>query len=203
MKVDPRRLLAIAFTNKVANEMRTRAAKIIDAESSFVRVMTFHSWCAYFLRQEAHVINYPTNYTILDEDDQLSLVKSVAETLGYKKSDKIVKASLEFLRHQKGKGRYPEDVVMPLKHSPEFKEMLRFYKAYEEKKDSMLCFDFDDLLLKTIYILRTFPDVRAYWANKYDHLLVDEFQDVNDIQFELMRYLTRDDSSVYVVGDPD
>jgi len=200
--VDPRRILAIAFTNKVANEMRTRAAKVLETESSFVRVMTFHSWCAYFLRQEAHQLNYPKNYTILDEDDQQDLVKSVGESFGYKKSDKIVKSSLEFIRSQKSRGKYPDDVKIPF-NVPEYKEMLRFFRAYEDKKEAMFCFDFDDLLLKTIQILRENLDTRRYWANKYDHLLVDEFQDVNDTQYELLMYLNRGDNSIYVVGDPD
>ena len=101
MGVDPRRILAIAFTNKVAAEMKERAAKLVPEYGDLLSVSTFHAFCARFLRIEASAIGYPRNFTIYDEDDQSSLVKDICVDMGYRKGDDIVKASLHYIRSKK------------------------------------------------------------------------------------------------------
>jgi len=203
MKADPSRILAIAFTNKVAGEMKDRACKLIPDSSMFLHVSTFHSFCARFLRTEHAAIGYPSGFTIFDEDDQTTLVKNIAVGFGYKKGDELVKIALAYIRNKKCVGIYPQDVVINREAFDQEKECLRFFAAYEDKKTAMQCLDFDDLLLKTIEILLNYPDIRGKWQFRFDHILVDEFQDTNDVQYKLMKLLIRPDTCIYVVGDPD
>lgn len=205
-KVSPSRILAIAFTNKVAQEMRERAGKLLEelmGRVPVIQIRTFHAFCAYFLRLEHQAINYPSGFTIYDEDDTKKLIQVCAKEMGYKKGDDMVKEAIHYIRGKKGKGLYPEDIVLNKAASFEEKVSLQIYSLYEQKKENFLALDFDDLLLKTIYILSNDHEIRDYWRNKFDHILVDEFQDTNDIQFKLLTLLSRSDTNIYVVGDPD
>lgn len=205
-KVSPSRILAIAFTNKVAQEMRERASKLLEelmGRVPTIQIRTFHAFCAYFLRLECHAVNYPQGFTIYDEEDSKKLMQLCAKELGYKKGDQMVKDAIHYIRNKKGKGLYPEDITLGKGTSFEEKTYIQIYSLYEQKKENFLAFDFDDLLLKTIQILVGFPEIRDHWRNKFDHILVDEFQDTNDIQFKLLTLLSRSDTNIYVVGDPD
>lgn len=204
--VDPSRILAIAFTNKVAQEMRERASKLVADLLSYtpnLHISTFHAFCSRFLRIECKAIDYPSSFTIYDEDDQQRLIKNVAIELGYKKSDDIVKIATKYIRDKKARGYYPDDIVLRKGAFKDEKTCLDFYRLYEEKKTLSFALDFDDLLLRTIQVLEENATIRQHWAEKFDHILVDEFQDTNDVQYQLMKLLLRPDTSVYVVGDPD
>lgn len=202
--VDPYNILAVTFTNKAANEMKERVGKLVSAEAKmFLQVSTFHSFCARFLRQESHLLGYPPSFTILDEDDKTKLVKEIAENKGYKKSDAIVKEALAYIDRKKTLGTFPEDIELTHLSFANEKTCLEIYAEYEARKDKMFALDFDDLLLKTIIILKAFEDVRAKWARRFTHILVDEFQDTNDVQYRLMMLLTTPETSITVVGDPD
>lgn len=204
--IDPMRILAIAFTNKVAQEMKERANVLVKnalGHSPNLHISTFHSFCARFLRAECSHIGYPAGFSIYDEEDQTKMVKNVAVDLGYKKGDPLVKSALSFIRKNKGRGRYPENINPDNLLSEEERICWKFYSHYEEEKTRGYGLDFDDLLLKTIEILEEHPNVRERWADRFDCILVDEFQDTNDIQFKLIRLLMKQATSVYVVGDPD
>lgn len=206
MGVDPSKILAIAFTNKVATEMKQRASKLVSemlGRQPYLSISTFHSFCARFLREEHRAFGYPIGFTIFDEDDKKQLIGNIAVELGYKKKDPFVKEATRFIDREKNKGRYPEDIDGNSLYSAEDKKFLEFYLSYEKAKESCVALDFDDLLLYTNRILKNDAAIRAKWAHRFDHILVDEFQDTNDVQFELMRLLTRPDTCVYVVGDPD
>lgn len=199
----PYEILAITFTNKVANEMKERTLKLV-ANVSFkdLNISTFHSWCAKFLRYEIHLLQFPSSFLILDEDDALSLVKNIAVEHSYNKSDKIVKEALSYISFHKMKGELPGDIKTDFL-SPRQKECLEFFKEYEKKKNESFYLDFDDLMIYSINILSSFKDVRKKYQNQYKHILIDEFQDTNDIQYKIIRLLTNEDTSLYVVGDPD
>ena len=203
VNVLPWKILAITFTNKVANEMKTRVVKMIPECEKDLTIKTYHSFAAMFLRKEIHNINFPTSFTILDEDDQTKLVKDIVSELGFKRGDKIVGKALSYIGSQKLHERYPEDISITKELFEDEKLCLQIYTRYEEEKTKQLSLDFDDLLLITIYILDNFPSVRTRWQDRYDHILVDEFQDTNDIEYKLIKLLSKPSTCHYVVGDPD
>lgn len=201
--VAPWKILAITFTNKVAGEMKTRVVSIVPDSQKFLTIKTFHSFAAMFLRHEIEIIGYPVNFTILDEEDQLKIIKDIASDLGYKKSDPIVKQAVNYIGDAKLHEKYPENINIPYERFPNEKLCKQIYETYEETKNRQFALDFDDLLLKTNFILSKYPDIRMRWQERFDHILIDEFQDTNDTEYKLIQYLLRDDSNLYVVGDPD
>ena len=203
MNVDPSTIVAIAFTNKVAGEMKERALALLKGMGRGLSVSTFHSFCAKFLRKEIDIIGFPNNFTIIDEDDQVKLVKDLAVDAGYKRNDDVVKHTLGFISHYKTKGLYPHDIVLDRFASENDKKALKFFLQYEERKDQMLSLDFDDLLLRTIQILKDYPQIREKWQKRITNILIDEFQDTNDVQYELVKLLMNENTALYVVGDPD
>ncbi len=202
-QVKPWNILAFTFTNKVAAEMKERVVDLIPESSKHLNIRTFHSFAAFFLRQEIEVLNFPKTFTILDEEDQTKLIKDIASGLGYKKSDEIVKLSIKYIGFNKLNEKYPEDIAVSFERYPREKECLEIYRLYEEKKSRMFSLDFDDLLLYTNKILENYPDIKLKWQNKIDHILIDEFQDTNDTEFKLVCHLKKPMASLYVVGDPD
>lgn len=201
--VRPSSIVAIAFTNKVAGEMKMRALSLLGAKGAGLHVSTFHSYCASFLRKEIDVLDFPSNFTIMDEEDQTKLVKDICVEHGFKRNDEIVKKTLGFIGYEKCLGNYPEDITLDRHASEEAKLILKFYHKYEQIKSDMLSLDFDDLLLKTIEILENYSSIRNKWQNSISNILVDEFQDTNDVQYKLIKLLMNENTSLYVVGDPD
>ena len=203
MQVDPWKILAITFTNKVANEMKSRVLKMIPEAAKDLTIRTFHSFAAYFLRHEISVLGFPASFTIIDEEDQTKLVKDIAAEMGFKRGDKIVGSTLSYIGKQKLLEKYPDDITIIKPSFEDEKTCLEIYTRYEEEKYKTLSLDFDDLLLLTNRILENYPDVRLKWQQRIDHILVDEFQDTNDIEYKMINYLKKPLSSLYVVGDPD
>ena len=203
MGVKPNTIVAIAFTNKVAGEMKERALSILKGQGAGLSVSTFHSYCAKFLRKEIDVLGFPNNFTIIDEEDQTKMIKDIAVEDGFKRNDEVVKHAMGFIAYYKCKGMYPHDIVLDRFASDLDKKALKFFLKYEERKDQMLSLDFDDLLLRTIQILSDYPQIREKWQNKISNILIDEFQDTNDVQYLLVKLLMKEDTALYVVGDPD
>ncbi len=203
LKVNPYSILAITFTNKVANEMKNRLIDLVPIQGQGVMIKTYHSFAAMFLRREISILDYPQNFTILDEEDQLKLIKDIASSMGYKKSDPIVKKAPSYISGWKLKELYPDDVKLDKNYHPDTKVILEIYEEYENKKEKMFSLDFDDLLLKTNYILKNYPSIRMRWQQKLSHILVDEFQDTNDTEYKLIKYLMTPSTCLYLVGDPD
>ena len=201
--VEPWKILAITFTNKVANEMKSRVIKMIPEASKDLSIKTFHSFAAYFLRHEISILGFPASFTILDEEDQTKLVKDIAAEMGFKRGDKIVSNTLGYIGHQKLLERYPDDIKIVKPAFEDEKTCLEIYQRYEEEKYKNYALDFDDLLLLTNRILENYPDIRTKWQNRIDHILIDEFQDTNDVEYKMVKFLKRPDASLYVVGDPD
>ncbi len=201
--INPSSIIAIAFTNKVAAEMKSRALSLLNDDSCGLSVSTFHSFCARFLRKEIGSLGFPNNFTIFDDEDSETLIKTIGVEKGFKKNDEYVKNAISFIAHNKCIGRYPDDIPLKELKGPADKTSLEIFKEYEARKDKSLSLDFDDLLLKTIIILRNFESVRHRWQNHISHILVDEFQDTNDVQYRLLKLLMNDRTSLYVVGDPD
>lgn len=200
--VAPYKILAITFTNKVAKEMKERTLNLLpDYDLTGLTISTFHSWCARFLRTEIEVIGFPRNYVIYDDDDQLRLVKEIGTKYGYKKGDSINKQALSYISRFKSEGKLPSDVNKDSKYYNE--TFFNYFVDYEKAKNEAKALDFDDLLIYTVKILEQFEDIRLKYSRRYHDVLIDEFQDTNDLQFKLLSYLIGPDTNLYVVGDPD
>lgn len=201
--VKPWKILAITFTNKVANEMKSRVATLIPNVEQDLTIKTFHSFAAYFLRHEIAALNYPVNFTILDEEDQDKIIKDICANRGYRRTDSIVGKAINYIGSNKLKERYPEDIKISFEKFEDEKTCLEIYEEYEEIKNRQFALDFDDLLLKTNIILENFPMIRSKWQERIDHILIDEFQDTNDVEYRMVKFLCKPSTSLYVVGDPD
>ena len=202
-QVEPWKILAITFTNKVAAEMKNRVVKMIPEAEHDLTIKTFHSFAAYFLRHEISIIGFPASFTILDEEDQTKLVKDIAAEMGFKRGDKIVSSALGYIGKQKLLEKYPDDINIVKPAFEDEKTCLDIYRRYEEEKYKNIALDFDDLLLQTNYILENYPDIRIKWQNHISHILIDEFQDTNDVEYKMINFLKKPSTSLYVVGDPD
>ena len=167
-----------------------------------MNVFTFHSFCLRFLKKEIEILGIPQNFIIIDEDDQKALLKRILKAEGYNAKSQIYKELPGYISYQKNLGLYPDNVVIK-SHNPNEKEKLHFYKLYQEELERSDQLDFDDLLLRTLEILANYPNIRNKWKTYYKHILIDEFQDTNDIQYDIVRYLMGEDTCLYVVGDPD
>ncbi len=198
----PRSILAITFTNKAANEMKGRVAKILGDDGRLVQLTTFHSFCAQFLRREIERVGVTSNFTILDDDDQKSIIKSILKEEGYQAKDPIGKELPSYIGAKKNKGQYPDDIPVGNMNANE-RSLLQLYRRYEEKLSQSSALDFDDLLLVALSILEDYPEVRSKWRKYFTNILVDEFQDTNDIQYRIIRNLLGAESNLFVVGDPD
>ncbi len=200
--VRPHEILAFTFTNKVAKEMKQRVVKLLGFDTPLY-LSTFHSFCATFLRKEIPALNMPKNFSIIDDSDTESLIKSICiKEEGLSKTDPMVKNAINYIYHCKGKGLYPIDIVDNSRTTTE-ETFFRVYNRYEILKRESNSVDFSDLILYTRIILKEFPDIRQYWCNRFKHILVDEFQDTDNIQDELIRLLSTPATNLFVVGDPD
>lgn len=203
---DAFRVLALTFTNKAATEMRERIEKIVGTEARNLYMGTFHAVFARILRVEAEKIGYPRNFTIYDTDDAKSLLKSIIKEEGL--NDKLYKASTIYYRISNAKNNLmtAEDYLQNETFLEEDKAAGRPKTAELYAKYTFRCFkagalDFDDLLLKTHQLLQNFPDVLYKYQNRFQYLMIDEFQDTNFAQYEIVRKIAAINENICVVGD--
>ena len=194
----PWRILAITFTNKAAREMKERLQTLLQDAARDVRISTIHSLCVRILREDASAIGYPKNFTILDGDDQKSMLRTIYKELDMDRTTFPPSAVLGRISGWKTAGYSPEE-AQDQTDGPEAKA----YELYERQLEDMKAMDFDDLLLKTRHLLGTNQEVRDKWQNRLDYIHVDEFQDVDPVQYDIIRLLKRPDAFLCVVGDPD
>lgn len=201
--IAPRSILAITFTNKAAAEMKKRVFKELNVEDSDMIIATFHSLCVRILRQDIRVIGYPSDFTILDEDDRERVIKEIMETLKIDREEYTPKQLINYISTNKSAGI---DVTQAYSMGKDLHgETLKAsaYEAYERYLHRYFYLDFDDLLVKTVHILESYPAVKTKWSRRFSEILVDEFQDTNDIQYRLIQALYKPDTHIFVVGDPD
>ncbi|WP_304890264.1 ATP-dependent helicase [Faecalibaculum rodentium] len=194
----PWRILAITFTNKAAREMKERLQTLLQDAARDVRISTIHSLCVRILREDASAIGYPKNFTILDGDDQKSMLRTIYKELDMDRTTFPPAAVLGKISGWKTAGYSPEE-AQDQTDGPEAKA----YELYDRQLEDMKAMDFDDLLLKTRHLLGTNQEVRDKWQNRLDYIHVDEFQDVDPVQYDIIRLLKRPDAFLCVVGDPD
>ncbi len=198
--VPPEAILAVSFTNKAADELRGRVQSILGRGKRAPHVSTFHSFCVRVLRREIERLGYKRNFTIYDTADQLSVIREVAREVRLPGRDLDAKRLLWIISRAKNDGVEPdagdgsdEYRLLASLLYPRYGEALRAYNAL----------DFDDLLLVTLRLFRQHPEALAAWRKRTRHILVDEFQDTNRVQYELVRSLALPGGNLTVVGDDD
>lgn len=198
----PWRILAVTFTNKAAREMSTRAAALLGIPVDGLWIGTFHGICVRILRREADRWGIKRNFTIYDRDDQLATIKKAMKEYGIKKDRIPPTKVLMHIGKAKNNFTSPEQLEEKLM-GPDAPVIASLYRRYNELLQEAGAFDFDDLLLKPVEMFGKHPDVLGDWQRRFDHILVDEYQDTNRTQYLLMRFLTGDYGHVTVVGDDD
>src|SRR6266404_1959844 len=206
--VQPWNILAVTFTNKAAEEMRLRVQRLQRGKelSSAPLVSTFHSLCVRILRQDIEKLNdkYTRTFTIYDQDDSLRLIKQCVKDLGYDEKYIGQRATQSAISAAKNRGEETEAYAARADYLDERRAAIALiYKLYEERLQSNNALDFDDLMIKTVRLLRTAADVREKYNKKFRYILVDEYQDTNSLQFALVSFLTEKQQNICVVGDED
>ena len=201
--VSPYNILAMTFTNKAAREMRERLDRLVGSHSNSLTVGTFHSFCARLLRIDGHHLGLDSNYSIYDADDQAAIIKQSMELADIDPKRNPPRAVLSTI--SKSKNLLWDSQTMAKNAVDNYFEEIcaRVYHHYEEILTRNNAMDFDDLLMKSVQLLREFPEVRKKYNDRYQYIMVDEFQDTNISQYQLTRFLGETHQNVCVVGDPD
>jgi DNA helicase II / ATP-dependent DNA helicase PcrA len=196
-------ILCVTFTNKAAKEMQNRVMQYLKGSSNAVPWLgTFHSISVKFLRRHAEALNYKSNFTILDTDDQKKLIRNIVkgEDLDAKKfSPQLIMYHID---QWKNKGQLPKDVKLE-KSSSIIRSILKVYEIYQNKTKDLNAFDFGDLILFCVKLFEEHEDIREIYQNNFKYILVDEFQDTNFIQNKWLNLLVNEKKNICCVGDDD
>lgn len=201
--VNPWNVLAITFTNKAANELKERLVARLGEMGNDVRSGTFHSICVRILRREIGVLGYTPSFTIYDTDDSIRVMKDCLEDLGV--SDKMFppKMCLAEISRQKDAMISPEEFVEQSASDFRLKTIANLYLLYQKRLKQSNAVDFDDIILLTVQLFSQYPDVLKHYQNLYQYVLVDEYQDTNQLQYRLVSLLSQKHQNLCVVGDDD
>ncbi len=197
------RILAITFTNKAANEMKERVSRMLEDQTYLPRISTIHSLCVRILREDIEVMDYPRNYTIMDADDQKAVLKEAYKQLNLDTTSWPYGSMIDYISNNKAADISIEKAYEIAGDYSADKTRAKVYEYYLNRQRDLLALDFDDLILWTVRMFRRFPQIRKKWQDRLSCVLVDEFQDIDALQYELIRLLAGEDSMLYVVGDPD
>ncbi|SNB47662.1 ATP-dependent helicase [Geobacter sp. DSM 9736] len=197
--VPPWQILAVTFTNKAAGEMRERVQSLLGG-GEIPLISTFHSACARILRRDIRHLGYDGNFAIYDDRDSERLLKEIVGSFGFDEKRYPAKSFAAAIDDCKNAGKIPGDLEGG---SPFLDKLARVYTAYQERLRMCNALDFGDLVLLTVRLFETVPDVLARYREKFRWLLVDEYQDTNAIQYRLVKLLAGDRQNLCVVGDDD
>ena len=200
--VNPRRIMAVTFTNKAAREMEERLRRLVSGSVKDLTLGTFHAICARILRRDGKAISIDSRYVIYDDDDQISLIKRALQQLGLDPKQYAPRAIASAISSAKS------CLLTPQEYAPRSRSYFgevagRVYERYQQLLGESNALDFDDLLMKTVQLFRASPELLARYQARYLHILVDEFQDTNLVQYELVKQLAGKFRNICVVGDPD
>ena len=201
--VYPNKILAITFTNKAANEMKERIRQMLQNEVTEPWISTIHSLCVRILREDITCMGWPKNFTVLDADDQKTILKEAYKQLEIDANTYPFGSMLDYISNNKG-AEISVDRAFEL--AGDFsgdKTKAEVYKYYVKRQNDMYALDFDDLILWVVRMFKTYSEVLTKWQNRFSYIHVDEFQDIDKIQYKLIKQLTGPFNHLYVVGDPD
>ena len=201
--VNPWNIMAITFTNKAAGEMRERVDKIVGFGSESIWVSTFHSSCVRMLRRFIDRLGYDTNFTIYDTDDQKTLMKDICKRLDIDTKVYKERAILAAISSAKDELISPEEYEINVMSDFSKRKIALAYKEYQKELKKNNALDFDDLIVKTVELFRSCPDVLEYFQDRFQYIMVDEYQDTNTAQFKFVSLLAEKYRNLCVVGDDD
>ncbi len=200
MGVRPYNILAVTFTNKAARQMEARLETMLGQRNDGLWLGTFHAVCARLLRREAGYLPFNASFVIMDADDQETLVRRALKDLNINEKQFKPSGMHAAISNAKNNLLQPKDVPV---QSYRDEVVRRIYQRYQELLQASNAVDFDDLLFCTVQLLRDNPEVRERYARRFEHILVDEFQDTNTAQYELLGLLASHHRNIFVVGDED
>lgn len=198
--IEPGSILALTFTNKAAQEMRERVFQQTHAQ---VLISTFHSFGAKFLREFIPALGLSTRFTIYDEEDSYKVIRAVLVELGIKEKKGDVRIIKNLISQAKNELKEAERLETKDIEGEFLNQFERIFQSYQQKLKEADSLDFDDLLYLPLKILREFPEILERVQNRYKYLMVDEYQDTNQAQYELLKLLSSKELNIFVVGDPD
>lgn len=203
--VNPYHIMAITFTNKAAGEMRERIDRLVGYGSESIWVSTFHSTCVRILRRHIDRIGYDTNFTIYDSDDSKSLMKDICKRLNIDTKIYKERSLLSAISSAKDELITPTEFALRATAASDYakRKQAEVYREYQEALHKNNALDFDDLIVKTVELFQTDPEVLDYYQERFRYIMVDEYQDTNTAQFQLIRLLAGKYKNLCVVGDDD
>ena len=202
-EVNPWNIMAITFTNKAAGEMRERVDSLVSFGAESVWVSTFHSTCVRILRRFIENLGYSTNFTIYDADDQKTLMKQILKKMDLDPKQFKDRAMITAISSAKNELISPDEFMVNAQGDWRERKVAEIYQNYQQELKKNNALDFDDLIFKTVDLLRTSSDVREYYQERFKYIMVDEYQDTNTAQFQLISLLAGKYKNLCVVGDDD
>ncbi|MDO5439960.1 MAG: 3'-5' exonuclease [Erysipelotrichaceae bacterium] len=203
MKVAPKNILAITFTNKAAKEMKKRILEMLGDSGSGCTISTIHSLCMRILSEDIEPLKYPRNFTVIDSDDQKTILREAYKKFDLDKKDYPYGAMLDYIANNKYERIDASKATSQAYGDFRLINKAKVYEYYQNRLAQVYGLDFDDLILWTTKLFDLFPDKKEKWAKKFKYIHVDEFQDIDKEQYHLIKQLSSHHDNVYVVGDPD